>query len=88
VESDGKVYAGAADRRLYCLDAASGKQLWSNPLSEWVRARPLAIGNRVYAAAMDGRLRRSIHRAHFSGRAKRATTKSSLTWPEAAPVCW
>ena len=53
----GRVFVGAANRRLYCLDAASGKLLWEAQTSDWIRAKPLVIGPNVVAASMDGTVR-------------------------------
>ena len=52
--SDGKVFIGSATSWLYCVEAASGKLLWQAEASDWIRSRPMVIGNRVYAASIDG----------------------------------
>ncbi len=53
-QSNGFVYVGTAGGRLYCLDAQTGRPVWEKALPDWVRSRPLVIGNAVYAASMDG----------------------------------
>ena len=54
VLANGRVYIGSAARIVYCLDAAKGTLIWKQPVSDWVRSRPLVLGRVVYAAAMDG----------------------------------
>lgn len=50
----GRVYIGAADKTLYCLDANNGALLWKYALSDWVRSRPAAVGDTVYVGTLDG----------------------------------
>ncbi|MBI1308826.1 MAG: PQQ-binding-like beta-propeller repeat protein [Proteobacteria bacterium] len=40
---NGKVYFGAYNGNVYCLDAASGKQQWVQQLCEWVGSSPLIV---------------------------------------------
>ncbi|MFC1760650.1 PQQ-binding-like beta-propeller repeat protein [Planctomycetota bacterium] len=55
-ESEGRAYVGAASGFLYCLDTKDGRLLWKYRLSDWVRSRPLVLGNRVFVATLDGGL--------------------------------
>jgi len=56
LESNGRVYVGAASGKLYCVDAASGNLVWEFETGSWIRSRPLVIGTTVYVADMDGML--------------------------------
>ena len=40
---DGRVYFGAYDGTIYCLDAATGREVWAEPLGEWIGASPLVV---------------------------------------------
>lgn len=50
----GKIYLGSATRELYCVDARSGKLDWKAATNDWIRSRPLVLGNAVFAAGLDG----------------------------------
>ncbi len=52
----GRVYLGSATREVYCYDAVSGRQLWKTKTSDWIRSRPLVLGERVLVAGLDGRV--------------------------------
>lgn len=54
VVSDGVVYFGAGDGRLYALDARSGKMLWSFATTGRVRSTPAVAAGTVYFGSMDG----------------------------------
>ena len=54
VIENGKVFIGSATRELYCVEASSGKLLWKTAASDWIRSRPLVLGDRIYVAALDG----------------------------------
>ena len=47
---------GAANKRVYALDAECGTVVWRRETSDWVRARPVAHGERLFVATMDGKL--------------------------------
>jgi len=49
-----RLYVGAAERQVYCIDATTGKILWKIKVNDWVRSRPLVIGPAVFVATMDG----------------------------------
>jgi outer membrane protein assembly factor BamB len=55
-EANGRVYVGAASACLYCLDAETGSLRWQHRVSDWVRARPLVLGDTVYVATLNARL--------------------------------
>lgn len=59
--ADGRLYVGAADKHLYCLDAPSGTLVWKVALSDWVRSRPIVVGDTVFVATMDGRVHAFSH---------------------------
>jgi outer membrane protein assembly factor BamB len=41
--ANGKIYFGAYNGDVYCLDAKSGSEVWSNPCCEWVGSSPLLV---------------------------------------------
>jgi outer membrane protein assembly factor BamB len=49
----GRVYAGAGDQRLYCLDGRSGKRAWSFPVRANPTGRIAVDDKRVYVAALN-----------------------------------
>lgn len=51
-----KVLFGSADGHLYCIEAETGRDLWSFAIGASVMSTPLVTGNAVYVAAYDGRL--------------------------------
>src|SRR5581483_5081186 len=51
--SGNKVYFGAGDDGLFCLDAATGKRIWHLP-GLHVDANPLVIDNRLYCGSGVG----------------------------------
>lgn len=53
---DGRLYVGSATRRVFCVEAATGRRLWAASVSDWVRSRPLVLGDRVFAASLDGKV--------------------------------
>ncbi|MCU0784010.1 MAG: PQQ-binding-like beta-propeller repeat protein [Verrucomicrobia bacterium] len=53
---DGKIYLGAATRELYCVDIQTGKLDWQAATSDWIRSRPLVVGNVIFAAGLDGKV--------------------------------
>ena len=55
-EDGKKVYLGAASKFIYCLDSSNGKLIWKHKLSDWIRSRPLIIGETIYAATLDAKL--------------------------------
>ena len=48
------MYVGAANGKLYCLNAASGGLLWEFDTGSWIRSRPLVVGSTVYVSDIDG----------------------------------
>jgi outer membrane protein assembly factor BamB len=64
---DGKVYTGADDGNIYCINAATGKQVWktsaggitTNRLGggfQQVRSSPIVFSGKVYVGSLDGYL--------------------------------
>jgi outer membrane protein assembly factor BamB len=56
VESNKRVYVGTAGGYVYCLHAGSGSVIWKHRVSDWVRSRPVVLGDMVYVATLDARL--------------------------------
>ena len=55
VVSEGRVYFGSsADDKLYCLDARTGREVWSSFTEGPVRLAPTLVGGRLYAGSDDG----------------------------------
>lgn len=55
VVSDGRVYLGSsADDKIYCLDAATGREVWSRFTGGPVRLAPTIFGGRLYVGSDDG----------------------------------
>lgn len=40
---EGKIYFGAYNGTLYCLDAETGAEIWTHPDGEWIGASPLIV---------------------------------------------
>jgi outer membrane protein assembly factor BamB len=52
----GRVYIGAWDQNMYCLDAATGAFLWSYTTQNIVFSSAAVVGGRVYFGSCDGAL--------------------------------
>jgi hypothetical protein len=52
----GRLYLGAHDGRLLCLDAKQGRPVWQFSSGESVLAAPAVAGGRVYFGSYDGRV--------------------------------
>jgi outer membrane protein assembly factor BamB len=52
---NGLVFLATNSGQGICVDAATGKQLWSERLANQFRATPLAAGNRVYFFGKEGK---------------------------------
>ena len=63
-----KIFFASADGKLYCLDFATGKELWSFDFGVPVLSTPLVSGNGVFVAVYDGRV------YAFSGEQNNKTT--------------
>jgi outer membrane protein assembly factor BamB len=50
---DGVVYVGSADKRLYAIDAASGRERWHFQTGDLVRSTPAVAGGHVYFGSRD-----------------------------------
>ena len=55
--TDGTVYVGSRDGRLYALDAATGALRWEYRTESWVESSPAVVDGSVYFGSQDGRLR-------------------------------
>jgi outer membrane protein assembly factor BamB len=54
--TDKLIIAGSRDKRVYAIDRATGKEVWSVPTEGKVDSSPVVVGKRVYAGSHDGRL--------------------------------
>lgn len=55
VIADGRLFFGSsADDKVYCLDAESGRELWSFYTEGPVRLAPIVVGPRLYVGSDDG----------------------------------
>lgn len=50
------VFFGSADGKIYCLDFATGREIWSFDFGVPVLSTPLISGNAIFVAAYDGRV--------------------------------
>jgi outer membrane protein assembly factor BamB len=53
---NGTVYIGAADKHLYALDAATGRQRWAFAAQDWIVSAVAAAGDRVIVASQGSRI--------------------------------
>jgi eukaryotic-like serine/threonine-protein kinase len=53
--ADGKVVIGGRDKMVHCLNAATGKELWSFTTRARVESSPAIVAGRVYVGSNDGR---------------------------------
>lgn len=56
VEANKRIYVGTAGGYVYCLHAGNGRVIWKYRVSDWVRSRPVVLGNVVYVATLDAKL--------------------------------
>ena len=53
VVGDGRVYFGADDYKLHCVDAESGEGIWTYPTEDMIEAPPLLVDGGVYVGSSD-----------------------------------
>ena len=51
----GRVVLGGRDRKVHCLEAATGEFLWTFAARARVDSSPVAVGGRIYVGSNDGR---------------------------------
>ena len=51
-----RVYVGAASGYVYCLNATNGNLIWKHQVSDWLRSKPVVLGDTVYVATLDAKL--------------------------------
>ena len=51
----GRVVLGGRDRKVHCLEAATGESLWTFATRARVDSSPVAVGGRIYVGSNDGR---------------------------------
>jgi len=49
-----KLYFGASNKNVYCLDKKSGKLIWDYAVDHWIKATPVYYDNTLYAATLNG----------------------------------
>jgi outer membrane protein assembly factor BamB/predicted phosphodiesterase len=54
--ADDIIYVAASNGRLYALDKATGKEIWSHSFGAPVVSTPLATGNTLFVATYDGHI--------------------------------
>src|SRR5262249_18835568 len=54
--TDKLVVAGGRDKRVYAIDRATGKQVWTFVTEGRIESSPVIVGNRVYVGSMDEHL--------------------------------
>lgn len=54
--SDGVVYASANDKKLYALDAATGRKLWQYNAGGIINSEPVVAGGALYFGSDDGNM--------------------------------
>jgi outer membrane protein assembly factor BamB len=54
VLSNGNVYVGSDDGRLYCLDASNGTLLWNYTTTKQMSSTPTVSNGKVYVGSYDG----------------------------------
>jgi outer membrane protein assembly factor BamB len=52
--SDGKVYIGSQDYKLYCLNASTGSKIWDHMAGYWISSSPAVTKDKVYVGSSDG----------------------------------
>ncbi len=82
VVHDGLVYVGDTGRKLYCLDAATGRPVWSHEVKGELWATPLVADGKVYFATRRGEVL-----VFAAGREQRLLGETALGAPiSATPV--
>ncbi|MAB80717.1 MAG: Pyrrolo-quinoline quinone [Planctomycetes bacterium] len=51
--SEGRLYFGSDDGKLYCLDAGSGAEVWAFQTQDIIEAPPLVLDGRVFVGSSD-----------------------------------
>jgi outer membrane protein assembly factor BamB len=54
--SDGTVYVGSQDGKVYALDAATGHVRWTYTTGDQVSSSPAVVGGTVYVGSQDGKV--------------------------------
>ncbi|HSG70675.1 MAG TPA: PQQ-binding-like beta-propeller repeat protein, partial [Planctomycetaceae bacterium] len=50
------VLAGSHDKKMHCIDRASGEEKWSFPTRAQINSSPAIVGDRVFFGSNDGNL--------------------------------
>jgi outer membrane protein assembly factor BamB len=53
--ADGKIVVGGRDKVIHCINAATGKKIWTFTTKARVESSPAIAGGRVYVGSNDGR---------------------------------
>ena len=54
--ADGHLYVGAASSEILCLEASTGRLRWRSETEDWVRAKPVLLGDSLVFADLKGYL--------------------------------
>lgn len=54
VIADGKLYEGAEDGTLFCINAKTGEYIWDFKINDMLRSTPAVVNGRVYIGPDDG----------------------------------
>ncbi len=52
--SDGRIFVGSVDGRVYALDFETGDLLWNYTTGNWIGSSPAVTGGKVYVSSCDG----------------------------------
>jgi outer membrane protein assembly factor BamB len=53
----GRIYVGAYDRNIYCLDAKTGREIWKRGIGEDIESPITVVGDRLYFGGLSGTVR-------------------------------
>jgi hypothetical protein len=54
--TDGKVYVGSEDHKMYCLNAVTGVKIWEYTTGDAVRSSPAVVNGKVYIGSYQGKV--------------------------------
>ncbi len=64
--TNGVVYIGSHDHKLYALDAITGAILWSYSMGDGIDSSPAVVNGVVYIGSYDGK----VYAFHISSKTK------------------
>ena len=54
IGQNGYIYIGGADKYMYCIDARTGKKVWSYETEDWLRSKPVIVDDYLSFADLSG----------------------------------